>query len=75
MPFLEMAHNNGLTDIGPVFNFRLDFIMKSVATSGLVCPGPVNNFISKSSYYPQANSVLYCLEDMWYAMHTQEVKS
>ena len=35
MPFLEMAHNNGLTDIklGPAFNFRLDFIMKPVATS------------------------------------------
>ena len=35
MPFLEMAYKNGLTDIqpGPVFDFRLDFIM-SIVTSG-----------------------------------------
>ena len=35
MPFLEMAHKNGLTAIkpGPVFDFRLDFVM-SIVTSG-----------------------------------------
>ena len=62
MPFLEMAHKNGLTDIkpGPVFDFRLDFIM-SIVTSGhkwIGVPWPCGVYIIKSGLLLQPPNVI-----------------
>ena len=62
MPFLEMAHKNGLTDIkpGPVFDFRLDFVM-SIVTSGhkwVGVPWPCGVYITKSGLLLQSPDVI-----------------
>ena len=62
MPFLEMAHKNGLTDIksGPVFDFRLDFVM-SIVTSGhkwVGVPWPCGVYITKSGLLLQSSNVI-----------------
>ena len=54
MPFLEMAHKNGLTSQkpGPVFDFRLDFITSlaaNVHTWG-GSPWPISVFMTQSSH-------------------------
>ena len=51
MPFLEMAHKNGLTDVEPAseFDFCLDFI-SSIVTSGhkfMGTPWPTGVYLTK----------------------------
>ena len=62
MPFLEMAHKNGLTDIkpGPAFDFRLDFI-SSIVTSGhkwIGNPWPCGVYLTKSGLIKQSSKVI-----------------
>ena len=62
MPFLEMAHKNGLTDINPCsrFDFRLDFIM-SIVTSGhkwIGSPWPCGVYITKSGLLLQPSNII-----------------
>ena len=53
-PFLQMAYENGLTDLTPppVFDFRLDFVA-SIVTSGhkwIGAPWPCGIYISKTEF-------------------------
>ena len=53
-PFLQMAHQNGLTDLTPppVFDFRLNFV-SSIVTSGhkfIGVPWPCGVYISKTEF-------------------------
>ena len=62
MPFLEMAHKNGLTDVkpGPIFDFRLDFI-SSIVTSGhkwIGAPWPCGIYLTKSGLIKQSSNFI-----------------
>ena len=53
-PFLQMAHQNGLTELTPppIFDFRLDFV-SSIVTSGhkfIGIPWPCGIYISKTEF-------------------------
>ena len=62
MPFLEMAHKNGLTDVkpGPIFDFRLDFV-SSIVTSGhkwIGAPWPCGIYLTKSGLIKQSSDFI-----------------
>ena len=58
-PFLQMAHENGLTEFKPppLFDFQLDYV-SSIVTSGhkwIGCPWPCGIYISKTEYQLRSN--------------------
>ena len=62
MPILEMAHKNSLTDMkpGPVFDFRLNFVML-IVTSGhkwVGVPWPCGVYITKSGSLHKSSNVI-----------------